>query len=178
MPVTNKRRRSWWRRIAFGALALCIGGCAVLLLVGAVTSTLGRLPRDARWGMVTVSALSHATIYSSLTLLFGRSLLRGRTPLVTILAGQVHALTPRIRAYTRHVTLVWAMFGVMQVLGSALLLTLAPLRVWSIFVNGLDLPLVLLLFAAEYVYRRLRYPPDEIGSLAETIRVTRSRFPR
>jgi uncharacterized membrane protein len=178
MPVTEKRRKAWWRRIVFAVIGVIVAGCAVLLLVGAVTSTLGRLPRDARWGMVTVAALSHATIYSSVGLLFGRSLLRGRTPLVTMLAGHVHALTPRIRAYTRRVTVVWALFGLMQVLGSALLLTLAPLRMWSIFVNGLDLPLVLTLFVSEYAYRRLRYPPEETASLAETIRVTRNRMPR
>jgi len=178
MPVTERRRPAWLRRVALAALAVIVASCAVLLLVAAVTSTLGRLPQGARWGMVTVAALSHGAIYTSLALLFGRSLMRGRTPLVTILAAQVHALSPRISAYTRRVTVIWTLFGVMQVLGSVLLLALAPLRVWSIFVNGLDLPLVLLLFVSEYAYRRLRYPPEETASLAETIRVTRSRVLR
>jgi uncharacterized membrane protein len=178
MGLARKGRGSWRSRAALGVITAIAAGCAILLFLAAATSTLGLLPRPARWGLVTVAAASHAAIYIGITLLFGRSLAPGKTPLVGLMASQVHPLTPRIRAYTRRVTVVWMLFGIAQLVTSALLLSLAPLRIWSLFVNGLDLPLVLLLFLAEYSYRRLRFPSGETASFAETLRVTRSRVLR
>jgi uncharacterized membrane protein len=174
--LRRSRGRTLPPRILAGVLTILVIGCAATLLVATVSATLHRLPREARWGMVSVTAVSHAAIYLGLTLLFGRSLAKGRTPLVTLMAEQVQGpLTPRIRRYTRRVTVVWTLFGLGQVVGSGLLLALAPLRLWSLFVNGLDLPLVLLLFVGEYAYRRWRYPANDVASLADSIRVTRAR---
>ena len=51
----------------------------------------------------------------------------------------------------------WCLFFAAQVLISALLFTAASLDTWSLFVNVLNLPLVALMFAAEYLYRVTRY---------------------
>jgi uncharacterized membrane protein len=180
------RMKAKWRRLCrrpprlllglLGGLALV---CSLGLLASVIFSSLDRLPRGARLGMVAVAATSHAALYLGLAGLFGRSLLSGRTPLVTMMADRIHGpLTPRIRRYTRRVTMLWTLFALGQLATSALLMAFAPLRIWSLFVTGLDLPLVLLLFTGEFTYRCLRYPRNEVGSLGETIRVTRDRMGR
>jgi uncharacterized membrane protein len=53
-----------------------------------------------------------------------------------------------------------------------LLFAFAPLRVWSAFVNFCSLPLMLLMFAAEYVVRRHTLPQVQRSSgLIDTLRV-------
>jgi uncharacterized membrane protein len=180
------RMKAKWRRLSFrpprlllgllGAVALL---CTLGLLASVIFSSLDHLPRGARFSMVAVAATSHAALYLSLTGVFGRSLLPGRTPLVTMMADRIHGpLTPRIRRYTRRVTMLWTLFALGQLFTSTLLMAFAPLRIWSLFVTGLDLPLVLLLFIGEFTYRCLRYPRHEVGSFGDTIRVTRDRMSR
>jgi len=45
-----------------------------------------------------------------------------------------------------------------MVIVSALLFVLAPLRVWSLFANVLNLPLLAMMFLGEYAWRVLRHP--------------------
>ena len=104
-------------------------------------------------------AVPHATVYGVLLWIFGRTLLRGRDALVTRVARRVHgAIAPEIEAYTRAVTLAWCLFFAGQVAVSALLFAFAPLEAWSLFVNVLNVPLLVLMFGAEYLYRVTRYP--------------------
>jgi uncharacterized membrane protein len=42
---------------------------------------------------------------------------------------------------------------------------------WLFFINVLDLPLVLMMFAGEYGYRRLRYPDHPRISVAKVIEI-------
>jgi uncharacterized membrane protein len=65
---------------------------------------------------------------------------------------------PEMESYTRAVALGWTFFFLMQCAISGALLLTAPREVWSLFVLVLDLPLVVLMFVAEYVARRLRFP--------------------
>jgi uncharacterized membrane protein len=84
---------------------------------------------------------------------------RGREPFVSRLSRRVHGtLAPQMEAYTRGVTLAWCMFFAGQVTVSLLLLAFAPLEAWSLFVNVLNVPLLVLMFGAEYLYRVTRYP--------------------
>ena len=116
-------------------------------------------------------AVMHAAIYSCLLWGFGRTLLRGREALITGVARRVHgSLAPEIEAYTRRVTLAWCGFFAAQIIVSGLLLALAPLGTWSLFVTVLNVPLLALMFAGEYLYRVVRYPDHPRASIATALR--------
>ena len=122
-------------------------------------------------GLVAASGLSHAFIYGSLLLLFAKSLLPGRTDLITGLATRLRgALTPAMLTYTRKVTIAWCVFFALQIITSLALLAAAPHAVWSLFVNVLDGPSVVLMFAAEYAIRRWRFRDYRHISPVETFR--------
>lgn len=122
-------------------------------------------PRPAvliKLGFVTVSAVTHWAIYAGLLLTFALTLRPGREPLITGMARRMHGpLTPELARYTRCVTLAWSLFFAAQLALSVGLFCLAPLVAWSFFVNILDIPLVVAMFAAEYAVRLrvLRDPP-------------------
>jgi uncharacterized membrane protein len=137
---------SRWRVPA--ALALAAGGG--LLLV--------RWPARGL-DVSAVYLLQYVAFQAALAALFGRTLQRGREPLVTRLARTVHGELPvPIARYTRAVTAAWALFFAVLAATAALLYLLAPRAVWSAFVNLLTLPCVALMFALEYAVRRVRFP--------------------
>src|ERR1035437_8758578 len=95
--------------------------------------------------------LQNMAMYVILFINFSRTLIAGRQPLCTRFAAALQApLTPRHEIYTRQVTLAWSLFFVAMALASSLLFFLAPLATWSVFANFLTLPLVALMFIAEY----------------------------
>ena len=113
-------------------------------------------------GFVTVSALTHWSIYAGLLASFALTLRPGRKPLITAMALRMHGdISAEIAAYTRKVTIAWSMFFAGQLALSITLFCFAPLTAWSFFVNILDIPLVVAMFAAEYMVRLrcLRDPP-------------------
>jgi len=117
-----------------------------------------------RGGLVLAAGAPHAVIYLSLLTIFGVSLLPGREPVITYFARAIHGrITPEIETYTRRVTWAWCGFFGLQVAGSALLLTLAPIAWWSIFVNILNIPLVAAMMLGERLTRPLwvSNPPRE-----------------
>jgi uncharacterized membrane protein len=121
-------------------------------------------------GFVTVSALAHWSIYASLLASFALTLRPGREPLITAMARRLHGgIGVELAAYTRKVTIAWSVFFAVQLALSVALFSFAPLTVWSFFVNILDIPLVVTMFAAEYAVRLrcLRDPPRH--SLAKII---------
>jgi uncharacterized membrane protein len=90
-----------------------------------------------------------------LMLTFGRTLLSGRKPLCVQFAEMLHNPLPAAHAhYARQVTLAWTVFFAVMAAISSLLFFLAPLATWSIFANFLALPLVALMFIAEFALRR------------------------
>jgi uncharacterized membrane protein len=110
--------------------------------------------------------------YALMALSFGRSLFKGRVPLCTQLADKVHGpLSALELRYTRKVTLAWAIFFSTNVGVTFLLFELAPLWIWSVFVNFLSLPLIVLMFAIEYAVRRRTLPQVKSSSLIATLRV-------
>ena len=116
-------------------------------------------------------AVPHAAIYFFLLWWFGRTLANGSEPLITAVARRVHgSLTPEIEAYTRRVTLAWCAFFAVQIIVSVLLLAVAPLEIWSLFANVLNLPLVALMFCGEHLYRVMRYPDHPRVPLAVALR--------
>jgi uncharacterized membrane protein len=93
---------------------------------------------------------------------FGRTLVPGREPLVSSIARFVRGtLEPEVERYTRRVTWAWCGFFAANAAISLALAAAAPLEAWSLYANVLTYPLIALMFAAEYAYRRQRFPALE-----------------
>jgi uncharacterized membrane protein len=93
---------------------------------------------------------------------FARTLVPGREPLATAIARFVRgALAPEVERYTRNVTRAWCVFFAASAAVSIALAAFAPLAVWSLVANVLPGPLAIAMFAAEYAYRRRRFPAYE-----------------
>jgi len=138
----------------------------VLILAAAVAMT---------WfvghGSAALYGVPHAAAYLFLLWLFGRTLRDGREPLITRLARHGRgSLPPAMETYTRRLTIAWCVFFAAQLALSALLLHLGWLESWSLFINVLNLPLVALMFAADYLYRVARYRDWPQSSIANVIR--------
>jgi uncharacterized membrane protein len=119
--------------------------------------------------------LQHMGMQLILLMTFGRTLIGGRQPLCTRFAETVHApLTPQHVVYARQVTVAWTLFFAGMALASALLFFLAPLATWSVFANFLTLPLVALMFIAEYVVRRWALPEMRNTHIFDAVRAFRN----
>jgi uncharacterized membrane protein len=119
-----------------------------------------------------VYLLQQAGFYSIMAFTFGRSLRKGSIPLCTQIADKVHGpLSALELRYTRQVTVAWVIFFLGNVAANFLLFEFAPLSVWSVFVNFCSLPLILLMFAAEYAVRRRVLPQVQSSGLIATLRV-------
>ncbi|BAN36567.1 hypothetical protein SCD_n02767 [Sulfuricella denitrificans skB26] len=106
---------------------------------------------------------------------FGRTLIAGRQPLCTRFAEAVHApLTPQHELYARQVTVAWTLFFAVMALVSTGLFFLAPLVIWSFFANFLTLPLVALMFIAEYWIRRWVLPEMRQTRILDAVRAYRN----
>jgi len=106
---------------------------------------------------------------------FGRTLVAGRQPLCTRFAEAVHGpLTPQHEIYARQVTVAWTLFFAAMALVSTLLFFLAPLASWSVFANFMTLPLVALMFIAEYCVRRWVLPDMQHTHILDAVRAYRN----
>ncbi|HWK44513.1 MAG TPA: hypothetical protein VNT30_07320 [Stellaceae bacterium] len=127
---------------------------------------------SARGGMIVASGARHAAVYIGMLALFGGTLLPGREALITIVARKVRGGLPGdMVAYTRRVTWAWCWFFAAQLLGSLVLYLFASADTWSLFVNVLEWPLTVLMFACEYGYRLARFRHHSHGKIADLIRV-------
>lgn len=146
----------------------------MLLILGLSCGALG-----VAWPALTrhfglVYWLQNVAMQLILFITFGRTLLAGRQPLCTRFAAMVHGpLTPRHERYARQVTLAWTLFFAAMALASTLLFFLAPLPVWSVFSNFLTLPLVALMFIAEYALRWWLLPETRHTHILDTVRAYR-----
>ena len=125
-------------------------------------------------GPLVASAVPHAMVYLGLLALFAVSLEPGREAIITILARHSRGtLPPDIIRYTRRVTWAWCVFFAAQLIASALLLTFAPLAVWSVFVNLCNLPLVLAMLGLEFAWRQWRHAAQPPERLIDMVRIYR-----
>lgn len=151
-----------WRIVV---LPLTLIGCGVLLW---------RL-----WGQIErhfdgIYLCQQCALYAALAAAFGRTLLPGQIPLCTRWATRVHGtLSTETRRYTRAVTLLWTAFFVLVVAATLLLYLFAPRSLWSLFVNFLILPAAVLLFAAEFLWRRRALPNAQHASLHDMAQLLR-----
>ncbi|MGZ5261287.1 MAG: hypothetical protein ACXWC0_27025 [Burkholderiales bacterium] len=169
-------------RLALALIPLLALGCWVAkrarkkllwtLAICAVAVATYAIERRDGVGLPAMNALTHTAINLLMLWIFGRTLLRGREPLITGFARRIHGgLAPDIEAYTRRVTVMWCIFFTGQIVVSAALFVFASLDTWSVFVNVLSLPLVALMFVCEYAYRVIRFRDHEHVSILKGIQV-------
>jgi hypothetical protein len=140
-------------------------------------------PVLSRWALASgrdvalasaVAGLGHAALYGGLLFLFGRTLLPGRVAFVTALAQRINPrFRPAMVPYTRRVTCIWSAFFAAQLAGSALLLALAPLSWWLLWVGTLHGPMAAGLGIGEFLIRRRAFPGEHTG-FRDTIRGIRA----
>ena len=118
-----------------------------------------------------VFLLQHVGMQALFGLAFGHTLRSGQTPLVSRLAALVHGpLSPALARYTRQVTWAWTLYFSIMAVVSLLLFWLAPVAIWSVFANLLSVPLLILMFVAEYGVRVCRLSPSERTGPIQAIR--------
>ncbi|HEX6155857.1 MAG TPA: hypothetical protein VFZ54_07530 [Burkholderiales bacterium] len=94
----------------------------------------------------------------ALAWLFGRTLLRGRVPLISRFALMEQAtLSPEVAAYTRLLTWLWTALFVGAAAISLVLAVSGNHDAWSLFTNLINYLLVGALFLGEFAYRRVRF---------------------
>jgi uncharacterized membrane protein len=159
--------------LTVGLLLLWRAHLAAAVLGAAAAAVLLRhywpvLERSFTW----VYLLQEGGLYSVLAASFGQSLFGGRVALCTQIADKVHGpLTPQELRYTRRVTAAWALFFVLITAATLSLFLFAPLRIWSLFANFCVLPLIGLMFVAEYAVRRRVLPQVPRGGILAAVRV-------
>ena len=162
---------------------LVVAGCAlwrtprgrIMLVLLCAAGAIGLLLwRAAGANSALFYPVPYLVVYLGLLWLFGRTLVRGRQPLITRLASFVHGGLPAdITRYTRQVTWAWCIFFAAMALTSVLLFAFAPLPAWSVFNNLLNLPLVVAMYLCESIWRRRRYPNFSHASMATVYRAFR-----
>jgi uncharacterized membrane protein len=118
--------------------------------------------------------LQHAGIHCAFGFVFGATLRRGATPLVSAFALRVHrVITPELMRYTRQVTWAWCLYFAGIVVLSLLLFAAAPWWVWSAFANLVTPVAALALFVGEYLLRYRLHPQFERITLAQALQAYR-----
>lgn len=86
---------------------------------------------------------------------FGRTLVFGRTALITRVARAIRGPLPAaVARYTRTVTAFWCAAMLVMALANLGLAVFAPPELWSLWANGLNYLIVALLFVAEWGVRQ------------------------
>lgn len=120
-------RRARWRWAAFALIAALLGALVLFVPVSRA---------DASF----VYQLQYLAMQAALAVLFGRTLVAGREPLVTRFARIVRGeLPPEIVGYTRSVTAAWTLFFIVMALIAIVLYSTASREAWSAFVNLLTI---------------------------------------
>lgn len=157
-------RRARWRWAAFALIAALLGALVLFVPVSRA---------DASF----VYQLQYLAMQAALAVLFGRTLVAGREPLVTRFARIVRGeLPPEIVGYTRSVTAAWTLFFIVMALIAIVLYSTASREAWSAFVNLLTIPCVLAMFVGEYAVRRIRFPGLDHSSILAGARAFQRAF--
>ncbi len=110
-------------------------------------------------------------ISAAMALVFGRTLLPGRRPLISHIGEQMRGeLPPQVDRYGRRLTWVWTLFFIAMALESLFLALFADPYVWSLFTNFLNYGIILILFVAEYPVRRFVLRDLEHTSFFDSLR--------
>jgi uncharacterized membrane protein len=105
--------------------------------------------------------------YGLASVSFGRSLLGDRVPLCTQLMDKLHGpLAAAEIAYMHKATVAWTLFYALLAAAILALFFVAPLRLWSLFVNFGTFGLMGLMFMADHAIRHRVLPHRQAGILA------------
>ena len=154
-----------WVDPAWSMLVLMVvDACVVALIVHSRTALVVGLLLAALLGGAVLShqqvlaALPSIALNLMLASVFGVTLRAGETPLIVRIAElDQGALSPQFARYLRALTQAWAIFFTAMASLSLLLMLYAPFEWWSLFVNVLTWPLIAMLFAAEWLVRRVGF---------------------
>ncbi len=156
---------------SFAVAILWSSGKRYLALLLAAPATLLFIFYDDLKHFEWLCLVPNILVNGSLFLFFARTLFEPKTALITQLALRVHGtLPPPISTYTRVLTYVWSTFFLLSVAVSLGLYFFVSFQAWSLFTNVYALPIMLALFALEYLYRRLRFPWFEHVSIMAGIK--------
>jgi uncharacterized membrane protein len=116
--------------------------------------------------------LQDISLLLMLFITFARTLMAGRKPLCVSFAEIINGgpLPADHEHYVYKVTVAWVIFFALMIAASTLLFFFAPLATWSFFVNFLTLPLVALMFIAEYLVRRRVLTDLPTGNVLDAVR--------
>ena len=150
-----------WRARQFGSATLSAAVLAALIAQAWLGPPLAQR---------TLFLGQHVVIHLVLALLFGMTLRRGATALISRVAMQVHGqLSPGMAAYTRKLTWAWCAYFVAMAALSLLVYATLPFDAWATFANWLT-PLALgLMFGGEYLLRYRLHPEFERVSMLRAI---------
>ncbi|HVG04598.1 MAG TPA: hypothetical protein VM937_06615 [Burkholderiaceae bacterium] len=154
-----------WVDPAWSMLVLMVAdACAVALVVRSRTALAIGLLLAALLGAAVLShqqvlaALPSIALNLMLASVFGVTLRPRETPLIVRIAElDQGALSPQFARYLRALTQAWALFFTAMAVLSLLLMLYAPFESWSLFVNVLTWPLIGVMFAVEWIVRRVGF---------------------
>lgn len=173
---------SWGALLGLAPFALIAAGFAwhsprrpvLLALLGVAAAALALvwpiLAQNVGW----MYFVQHAGTNALLCLAFGRTLGDGQVPMCTRIAEMTHRrVSEALARYTRQVTVAWTLFFGVTAVASVALFALGPIAAWSTFANLLTVPLVALMFAAEYAVRCRVVSREDRGSILDAVRAYR-----
>lgn len=108
-----------------------------------------------------------------LAFLFGRTLLPGKTPLITHMALIYHGgqMEPALFAYTRWVTIAWVLLFTFLGVESIFLAAFTSLDTWSLYTNCLNYLFILALIVGEHFIRIWRFSHIEFPGFVGFLRL-------
>lgn len=114
--------------------------------------------------------MQHIGANTMLCWFFAQTLFGGRVPAITMIARTIHPDMPESMVrYTRSVTVAWSAFFALQVLVSLAIFAFFSIETWSLFANVLNWPMVILMFAGEYLCRKRCNPDFRHASIRESV---------
>jgi uncharacterized membrane protein len=153
--IVGIKTSNWIARISFAIIFLCL---------------IGILALSPQFVLFAPPVM----INGALAWVFAASLCSGRQPLIGVFASLEHGTLPQdLARHARVITWCWALLLASIAIISFALATWASMEVWSFFVNAVGYLLIGILFAGEYVYRRVRYRHYQHASLPAMIRNVR-----
>jgi uncharacterized membrane protein len=172
--MVHAAREPWAVAVLFGPLVLAIAVSAWQRRQAALLAACGLGVAGLAWVVVRggvddanrLYVLQHGGIHLALAWVFGSTLRRGSTPLISALAASVHShFPPALQAYTRWLTALWTAYFIGMLVLSALIYSFAPWPWWSLFGNLLTPLAAGSVFLVEHRMRYRRHPEFERVSL-------------
>ena len=107
-----------------------------------------------------------------LLVVFGRTLIAGREPLITAIGEAARGpLSAAMRHYTRRLTQAWCLVFLTMIIWSAVLPWLEQPELWSWFTNIINYGVVGILFVGEFILRKKLFPSHNHPGFFEYLRI-------